>query len=133
VRVTSDSPDPGWYQDPVAADMLRWWDGTAWSETEFKLAKPVTPAAASADSRLGPLGRRGSLLNLIVCSAVLVGFVIFAVTEYPAAWFGVMIVGLVDCCFIVIAVVVRRRRLPRLGERMITAFTPQKLRPKIGP
>ena len=30
---------PGWYEDPEAADLLRWWDGTVWSETEFR-AKP---------------------------------------------------------------------------------------------
>lgn len=27
---------PGWYEDPDAADLLRWWDGTEWSETEFR-------------------------------------------------------------------------------------------------
>lgn len=25
-------PAPGWFNDPCGADVLRWWDGTAWSE-----------------------------------------------------------------------------------------------------
>lgn len=36
-----DSAAPGWYVDPIAKDMLRWWDGTEWSETEFKLVETV--------------------------------------------------------------------------------------------
>ncbi|MFB6610662.1 DUF2510 domain-containing protein [Agromyces sp. NPDC056379] len=28
---------PGWYQDPEAADMLRWWDGSSWSETDTRV------------------------------------------------------------------------------------------------
>ncbi|KRC58657.1 hypothetical protein ASE14_19125 [Agromyces sp. Root81] len=31
---------PGWYEDPEAADLLRWWDGASWSDTEFR-PKPV--------------------------------------------------------------------------------------------
>jgi hypothetical protein len=29
--------EPGWYTDPHSPDLLRWWDGEAWSETDFKL------------------------------------------------------------------------------------------------
>jgi hypothetical protein len=29
---------PGWYPDPAAVDMLRWWDGDEWSDSDFKLA-----------------------------------------------------------------------------------------------
>ena len=39
---------PGWYPAPEAADMLRWWDGDEWSESEFKLApRHVRTAAVS--------------------------------------------------------------------------------------
>lgn len=37
---------PGWYSDPEAADMLRWWDGVAWSESDFKLAPRYVRTAA---------------------------------------------------------------------------------------
>jgi hypothetical protein len=31
--------EPGWYQDPLNADKIRWWDGKSWTEHE----QPVTP------------------------------------------------------------------------------------------
>jgi hypothetical protein len=34
------SATPGWYEDPEAPDLLRWWDGANWSDTEF-VPKPV--------------------------------------------------------------------------------------------
>jgi hypothetical protein len=110
--------------------MLRWWDGEAWSETEFKLAKSVVSPAAATDWMRGPLGRRGSLTNVVVCSAIVIGFVTFASAGYPAAWLG-LVVGLpLECCFIAVAVTVRRGRLPRQVEQMVLAFTPRKLRPR---
>ncbi|WP_092966959.1 DUF2510 domain-containing protein [Agromyces sp. CF514] len=33
----------GWYEDPEASDLLRWWNGSEWSETEFR-AKPEDSA-----------------------------------------------------------------------------------------
>lgn len=30
---------PGWHEDPDAPDLVRWWDGTDWSDTEFR-SKP---------------------------------------------------------------------------------------------
>jgi hypothetical protein len=27
---------PGWYEDPGATDLLRWWDGAQWSDQEFR-------------------------------------------------------------------------------------------------
>ncbi|WP_235511485.1 DUF2510 domain-containing protein [Agromyces sp. Root81] len=33
------SPEPGWYADPEAPDLLRWWDGTGWSDDQFR-SKP---------------------------------------------------------------------------------------------
>jgi hypothetical protein len=37
----SESPEKGWYQSPDNAEMLRWWDGTKWTNDE----KPNTQAA----------------------------------------------------------------------------------------
>ncbi len=37
----SENPEKGWYQSPDNAEMLRWWDGTKWTNDE----KPNTQAA----------------------------------------------------------------------------------------
>jgi hypothetical protein len=29
--------EPGWYTDPHSPDLLRWWDGEAWSDTDIRL------------------------------------------------------------------------------------------------
>ncbi|MCC9197837.1 DUF2510 domain-containing protein [Arthrobacter sp. zg-Y820] len=39
------SPLPGWYQDPLNPDQLKWWDGQQWSAHTMPL-----PAADTADS-----------------------------------------------------------------------------------
>lgn len=41
---------PGWYDDPEAPDLLRWWDGRAWSDEHFA-AKPVGEALNAAAQR----------------------------------------------------------------------------------
>ena len=37
--VTVEPAEPGWYEDPEAPDLERWWQGEHWSDTEFR-AKP---------------------------------------------------------------------------------------------
>lgn len=34
------APRPGWYEDPEAPDLLRWWDGVQWSDHDFR-PKPL--------------------------------------------------------------------------------------------
>lgn len=31
-----EMPQPGWYPDPEAPDLDRWWDGREWSDTDFR-------------------------------------------------------------------------------------------------
>ena len=38
----------GWYPDPENDEMIRWWDGTAW--TEHRQAKPVESATGTSDA-----------------------------------------------------------------------------------
>ncbi|MFF2372014.1 DUF2510 domain-containing protein [Agromyces sp. NPDC058110] len=112
----SASTAPGWYVDPVANDMLRWWDGAEWSETEFKLARRVIPPI-SAESRrdllLGPIGRLGSLFNVIMCGVIIFGGLMIALTVTPFGW-GLVVAGLVlEVVFVTVAVLVRRFDVPQ--------------------
>ncbi|MFE1847894.1 DUF2510 domain-containing protein, partial [Streptomyces sp. NPDC059515] len=47
------TPPPGWYRDPHAPHLERWWDGTAW--TEHRRA----PGAAGAPGVPGAPGAPG--------------------------------------------------------------------------
>lgn len=91
--------------------MLRWWDGSEWSETEFKLARPVIPALTTQvrrDLRLGPFGRIGSLFNIAMCGVLVVGGLVNALTAHPFGW-GLMAAGIgLELVFIAVAIVVRR-------------------------
>lgn len=44
--------DPGWYPDPERGDLVRWFDGAAWSEHTQASAEPAT--ADPLDDRGGP-------------------------------------------------------------------------------
>jgi hypothetical protein len=102
---------PGWYTDPMAADMLRWWDGSEWSETEFKLARPLVKTRTRRDLLLGPVGRRGSLINVAMCTGLVVFGIVFALNVHPAGWGLAAAAGALDVVFITIALVVHRYRV----------------------
>src|SRR5262245_23853833 len=113
------NPPAGWYTDPVAGDMLRWWDGEAWSETEFKLARPAVPPRVRRDLLLGPAGRTGSVFNIVAAAGLLISFVVIAMTVTPWAWGGVVICAWLEIVFIAVAIVVRRFGIADRGNDLI--------------
>lgn len=56
-----ESPPPGWYPDPQAADQQRYWDGTQWTD-QFA---PKAPTPAMSGRNLMILGWALSLLGAI--------------------------------------------------------------------
>jgi Protein of unknown function (DUF2510) len=71
-----DAAEPGWYPDPHSPDLLRWWDGEQWSESDFKLRGddgiPWWHPAELRD-RFGPRTRAGSLFNVAMCGVIITG------------------------------------------------------------
>ncbi|MDQ0894474.1 hypothetical protein QFZ26_002029 [Agromyces ramosus] len=91
--------------------MLRWWDGTDWSETDFRLARPLLTTEMQRDLLLGPVGRRGSVINVAVCSGLIIFGIVFALNVHPAGWGIAGVAGVLDVVFITVAVVVHRYRV----------------------
>ncbi|MFI0506693.1 DUF2510 domain-containing protein [Streptomyces albogriseolus] len=60
------TPPPGWYPDPHAPQLERWWDGTAWTDHRRTPAAGSAPASGAgaggfgAPSGPGPYGNPGS-------------------------------------------------------------------------
>lgn len=100
----------------MASDMLRWWDGAAWSETEFKLARRALPAIKTETRRdllLGPVGRLGSLFNIAMCSLLVVGGLVIALTVNPLGW-GLVATGIMlELIFVATAILIRRFNVPQ--------------------
>ncbi|NYG19904.1 hypothetical protein BJY17_000651 [Agromyces hippuratus] len=103
----------------MAGDMLRWWDGSNWSETEFKLARTMITTEVRRDFLLGPLGRRGSVLSVVFCSALVVVGIVFALTMHPFLWGIVAVCGFLDVIFIVMASAVHHFDVPATIQRLI--------------
>ncbi|MCQ4203786.1 DUF2510 domain-containing protein, partial [Streptomyces coelicoflavus] len=66
------TPPPGWYRDPSAPHLERWWDGTAWTEHR-RPPEPVGygPAAGT--------GGRGKAVAVTGAAAVLVASIVTGV------------------------------------------------------
>lgn len=73
----STTPPPGWYPDPTAPHLWRWWDGTAWTEHRGAPGEPSGPPAAPP-----PPGRgrsRARALALVAAGTVLAAAVVTGV------------------------------------------------------
>ncbi|MCX2928162.1 DUF2510 domain-containing protein [Streptomyces sp. NEAU-W12] len=66
------TPAPGWYPDPHAPHLERWWDGTAWSEHRRTPEAPGGPVPTPP----GGTGGRTRAIALATAAAVLVAAVV---------------------------------------------------------
>ncbi|MFJ5556557.1 DUF2510 domain-containing protein [Streptomyces sp. NPDC093250] len=65
---------PGWYRDPNAPHLERWWDGTAWTEHRRPPLTPAVPPAPPTGTTGGTAGTgRAKAIALTTAGAVLVG------------------------------------------------------------
>lgn len=46
-------PPFGWYPDPTGLPMLRWWNGTAWTDQLEEPRPEIQPAAGYSTAELG--------------------------------------------------------------------------------
>ncbi|WP_329344438.1 DUF2510 domain-containing protein [Streptomyces sp. NBC_00663] len=66
------TPPPGWYRDPHAPHLERWWDGTAWTEHRREPALPGPPVPGPADGASG----RAKAIALTTAGVVLVAAIV---------------------------------------------------------
>ncbi|WP_326756935.1 DUF2510 domain-containing protein [Streptomyces hirsutus] len=66
------TPAPGWYPDPHAPHLERWWDGTAWTEHRRTPAAPGGPVPPSP-------GGRTRVIALVTAAALLVAAIVTGV------------------------------------------------------
>ncbi|GGX27246.1 membrane protein [Streptomyces malachitofuscus] len=73
----SMTPPPGWYRDPHAPHLERWWDGTAWTEHRRPPETPTVPLTPSTGATGGTAGTgRAKTVALATAGAVLVGAIV---------------------------------------------------------
>ena len=112
----SHAAPPGWYEDPEAPDLLRWWDGTRWSDDAFR-PKPLT------DERANPYAERARTIFFWALGVVLLFWIIpIALTfvpTYELQTVGVILVwagALPGLVLIVLSVVFGAIGLSRAGR-----------------
>ncbi|MER7899985.1 DUF2510 domain-containing protein [Streptomyces sp. NPDC096046] len=70
------TPAPGWYPDPHAPHLQRWWDGTAWTEHRRAPEAPVAPSPGGGTGRTKVVALTATgvvLVSAIVTGAVALG------------------------------------------------------------
>ncbi|MFG2028037.1 DUF2510 domain-containing protein [Streptomyces sp. NPDC048825] len=74
------TPSPGWYRDPSAPHVERWWDGTRWTEHMRAPEAPQQPLAqpgfAPAPGGPGGGSGRAKVIALVAAAAVLVAAIV---------------------------------------------------------
>lgn len=70
------TPPPGWYRDPSAPHLERWWDGTAWTDHRRapEAPRPMPPAPPPPPAGGGP--NRARAVALTTAGAVLVAAIV---------------------------------------------------------
>lgn len=58
--MTASTPVPGWYHDPADARLVRWWDGSAWTEHVQDAAAVSAPTAETAAVAAAPAEPRAA-------------------------------------------------------------------------
>ncbi len=66
----ADAPPAGYYPDPEQPGMMRWWDGTAWTQQRVP-AGPSTPTPAPVSAPRRRLGT-GAIVGIVLGSLALV-------------------------------------------------------------
>ncbi|SNX57168.1 uncharacterized protein DUF2510 [Streptomyces sp. TLI_55] len=66
------TPPPGWYRDPHAPHLERWWDGTAWTEHRREPALPGPPVPVPTEGASG----RAKAIALTTAGVVLVAAIV---------------------------------------------------------
>ncbi|MGW0333727.1 DUF2510 domain-containing protein [Streptomyces sp. NPDC003011] len=68
------TPPPGWYPDPSAAHLERWWDGAMWTDHRRAPRTPGPPAAdgASGRAKAVALGTAGAVLVAAIVTGAFV-------------------------------------------------------------
>ncbi|MFJ4723306.1 DUF2510 domain-containing protein [Streptomyces luteogriseus] len=70
------TPPPGWYPDPHAPHLQRWWDGTAWTEHRHTPGAPAAPPPGGGAGRARTVALTATgvvLVAAIVTGAVALG------------------------------------------------------------
>ncbi|MFD0313847.1 DUF2510 domain-containing protein [Streptomyces flavalbus] len=79
------TPPPGWYPDPRAPHLERWWDGAAWTEHRRTPGQPVTPPAPAPGGG-GSTGVKAVALTTaaaVVVAAIVTGVVLLGKDDDP--------------------------------------------------
>ncbi len=77
----STTPPPGWYRDPSAPHVERWWDGTAWTEHRRAPEAPTPPPQPGGGAGGGTGRARGPALAAaagVLVAAIVIGALVLS-------------------------------------------------------